>query len=73
MTLDIFPLDLGELSILFALTAITLLVTSEMLSSYRGRISILIDKKRLRRASVIFAILFLVTVGIKIYSIISTI
>ena len=73
MSLEIFPLDLGELSILFAMTAITLLVTSELLSSYRGRISILINKKRIRRASIVFAILFLVTVGIKIYSIISTI
>ena len=70
MSLTIFPLDLVELTILFAMTSITLLVTSELVSSYRGKISILINKKRLRRASVAFSILFLVTIGIKIYSVI---
>lgn len=59
----IFPLDLGELSILLAIIAITLLVTSETLSSYR---KMRFNRKRLIRAGIVFSILFLITIGIKI-------
>ena len=71
MSLTIFPIDFVDLIILFAMTSITLLVTSELVSSYRGKISILINRKKLRRASIAFSILFLVTISIKIYSVIS--
>jgi hypothetical protein len=66
----IFPLDLGELSILLAIAAITLLVTSEVLFSYR---KICFNRKRLMRAGIVFSILFLITIAIKIIDIISRI
>lgn len=66
----IFPLDLGDLSVLLAITAITLLVTSEVLSSYR---KICFNRKRLMRVAIVFSILFLIIIAIKIIDIISTI
>ncbi|MHA2009436.1 MAG: hypothetical protein ACXACB_11910 [Promethearchaeota archaeon] len=68
----IIPLDLGELSVLYAVTAIILLVTSELLSPYHRRINVLINRKKLKRAAIVFSLLFLATVGLIIYEIIST-
>jgi hypothetical protein len=65
----ILPIDFGDLSILFAITAIILLITSELLSSYQRRI--VINRKRLRRAAIVFSIFFLITVSIRIVDIIS--
>ncbi len=66
----IFPMDLGELSILIAVTAIILLVTSELISPYHRRIKIYLSRKRLRRTAIFFSGLFLIIVGIRIYEII---
>jgi uncharacterized membrane protein len=66
----IFPLNLDELSILIAVTAIVLLVTSELISPYHRRVRIYLSRKRLRQAAVVFSIAFLVIVGVKIYQII---
>jgi len=67
----IFSVDLGKISILLAVTAIVLLITSELLSPYNRRVNIFISRKRLRRASIFFSILFLITVGIRIFEILS--
>lgn len=66
----IFPMDLGELSILIAVTAIILLVTSELISPNHRRIKIYLSRKRLRRTGIFFSVLFLVIVGIRIFQII---
>jgi hypothetical protein len=66
----ILPVDLGELSILLAVTAIILLVTSELISS-NTRASILLDRKKLRRVAIVFSVLFLVIVGVRILEIAS--
>ena len=66
----IFPFDFEDLIVLLAITAITLLVTSEVLSSYR---KIRFNRKRLMLAATVFSILFLITIAIKIIDIISTI
>ena len=68
----IFALDLAELSMLLAVTAIVLLVTLELISPYNRRISIFVSRKRLRRAAIVFSVFFLATVGLKIIEIIST-
>ena len=65
----ILPLDFGDLSILLAITAIILLITSEFLSSYQRKV--LVNRRRLRKAGIVFAVFFLLTVGIRIVSIIS--
>lgn len=65
-----FPLSLLDISLLLAITAIILLITSELLSSSYGRVRILINKKKLRNTAITFSILFLITVAIKITEII---
>jgi hypothetical protein len=66
----IFPMDLGEFSILIAVIAIILLATSELTSPYNRRIRIYLSRKRLRRAAIFFSVLFLIIVGIRISQII---
>jgi hypothetical protein len=65
-----FPLNLWDISLLLAITAIVLLITSELLSSYYGRASILLNKKRLRNTAITVSTLFLITVAIRIAGII---
>jgi len=65
-----FPLGLWDISVWLAITSVMLLITSEMLSPYYGRISIYINKRRLRNAALTVSLLFLATVAIKIISIV---
>jgi hypothetical protein len=67
-----FPLNFWDISLLLAITAIILLITSEMLSPYHGKINIHIDRKKLKNAAYAISILFLATVAIRIISIILT-
>lgn len=59
-----------DVSLLLAVTAIILLVTSELLSPYYGRINIRLNRKRLRNTAITFSILFLTTVALRIVDII---
>lgn len=65
-----FPLDFWNISLWLAITSAILLITSEMLSQYYGRVNIRIDRKRLRNVSLTVSILFLVTVAVRIVTII---
>lgn len=67
-----FPLGLWDISLWLAITAIMLLITSEMLSPRYGKINIRINKKRLQNAALAVSILFLITVAIKIIDILLT-
>jgi len=67
-----FPLGLWDISLWLAITAVILLITSEMLSPRYGKINIRIDRKRLRTAALTVSILFLTTVAIRVISIILT-
>jgi len=66
----LFPLTLLDASLVLAITAIVLLITSEILSPYYGPANLKIDKKRLRNAALTTSILFLITVAIRIGTII---
>jgi len=66
-----FPLGFSDISLLLAITAIILLVTSELLSPSYGKTGALINNKRLKNTALTFSILFLTTVAIRIISIIS--
>ena len=66
-----FPLTSADMLLWLGITAILLLITSELVSPYYGQIGLLIDKKRLRRFALIFLILFLLYVLVQIYEIIS--
>ena len=61
-----FPLNFWDISLWLAINAIILLITSEMLSPSYGKISVQIDRKRLRNVALIVSILFIVTVAITI-------
>ena len=67
-----FPLNFWDISLWLAVTAIILLITSELLSPYYGKTNLIINKKRLRNIATITATLFLITVAIRIYTIITT-
>jgi len=64
-----FPLGFWNISLLLAIIALILLVTSEMLSPYHGKVNILINKKKLKNTAIVIAILFLTTVAIRIINI----
>jgi len=60
------PLSFWDLSLWIAVTAIILLVTSELLSPHYGRTSIIVNKKRLRMVALSLGILFMLTVFIRV-------
>ena len=65
-----FPLSFWDISLWLAITAIILLVTSELISPYYGKTNLLINKRRLRNVAIIVSTLFLITVAIRIATII---
>ncbi len=65
-----FPLSFWDISLWLAITAIILLVTTEMLSPRYGKIAIRINRTRLRNVAFATSILFLVTVAIRIIGIV---
>jgi hypothetical protein len=67
-----FPLNFWDISLWLAITAIILLITAELTSPYYGQTNLLINKKKLKNTALIIGILFLITVGIRIYGIITT-
>lgn len=64
-----FPLSEAEITLWLGATVIILLVTSEIISTYYGRIGLLINKRNLRRITLVFFILFLLDIFIKVYEI----
>jgi hypothetical protein len=67
-----FPLSFWDISLWLAVTAIILLVTSEFVSPYYGKNKIPINKQNLRNAALIVGALFLATVIIRVYGIITS-
>ena len=67
------PLTFWDISLWLAFTAIILLITSEIISPFYGKTKILINKKRLRNVALVMSIIFLITVVIRIYGIITSI
>jgi hypothetical protein len=66
-----FPLTFWDLSLWLAVISIILLVASELASPYHGQTNLLINKKRLKRAALTMGVLFLITVAIRIVSMIT--
>jgi hypothetical protein len=67
-----FPLSFWDISLLLAVTAIILLITSELVSPYYGKTNLIINKKRLRNIALAVSIVFLITVAIRIFDIITS-
>jgi len=66
-----FPLTFWDISLWLAVTAIILLATSELISPHYGQTNVIIEKRRLRQAALILGILFMITVIVRIYGIIT--
>jgi len=63
-----FPLSLSEISLWLAVTAIILLITSELLASSPGYLrNVALDKKRLRFAALGLGIGFMITVVMRVF------
>lgn len=60
-----------DVGLWLSVTAIILLMTAEIVFSYNGQASLLIDKKKLKNAVLIICILFLITVAIRVYEILA--
>jgi len=62
-----FPLNLSDISLWIAFTAIILLVTSELLSPYSEKLGdFAIEKDRLRLAALLLGAAFVITVLIRV-------
>ena len=62
----IFPLSISDLTLLLAVTALILVLTSELISEFYGKINVFISKKRVRNAAIVFSILFMISLTIKL-------
>lgn len=65
-----FPLDFWDIGLWVAITAIVLIITSELLTPFYGRTSMVIDRGRIRLAALTMGIAFLVFVAIRAATII---
>lgn len=65
------PLDFWNISLWLSITAIILLITAQLVSAYEGPASLLIDKKRLKTAALAVGLLFLTTVAMRIYGMVT--
>jgi len=68
-----FPISLWEFSLLFIYLSAVLLIATELLSYHYGKTIILIDKKRLRLATMITWLLAIAMLTIEIYERLSSI
>lgn len=56
------PIDLVDISFLFAVGTIVLLITAELSSPHYGPINLIIDRKRLKNLAITIGIFFMATV-----------
>jgi len=66
------PFTFWSISLWLAVTAIILLVTAQLVSSYDGPATLLIDTKKLKQAAFILGLVFILTVAVQIYQMIIT-
>ena len=66
-----FPLSFWDLSLVLAVVAIVLSITYDLASSYRGRSSLAIEKKVLKRTALMFGFAFVFTVLVRVYQMLS--
>lgn len=67
-----FPFDFFNVTLFFAVTGIILLITAQLISAYEGNATILVDQRKLRTMALVIGILFLATVAIRIYGIVTS-
>ena len=67
-----FPLTFNDISLWLAVTSIILLITSELISPHYGRTNLLVNKRLLRNTALALGTLFLLTVAIRIVTIVTS-
>jgi hypothetical protein len=65
-----FPLGFWDISLWLGITAIFLLTASGLISPYYGKTNLIVNKKKLRNTALVVSTLFLITVAVRIASII---
>lgn len=65
------PLDSWNVSLWIAATSIILLITAQVVSAYDGPATLLIDSRKLKAAALTMGLLFLATVAINTYNMIT--
>lgn len=65
------PFTISDISLILAIAAIILMITTELSSPHYGLTNLTINKKKLKNVALATGTLFLVTVAIRIYSIIA--
>jgi hypothetical protein len=63
----IFPLDFLDLSLFFAVLALILLSASSVLSGSKRK-NVLVNTRKLKKAALVVALLFLITVTLRLVS-----
>jgi hypothetical protein len=66
------PLTFWSISLWLGMTAIILLITVQLMSSYDGPATVLVNTKRLRYAALILGLLFFATIVFRIYGIVTS-
>lgn len=66
------PFDFWNVSLFFAVTGIILLITAQLASAYEGKATILVDQRKLRTMALVMGMLFLATIVIRIYGIVTS-
>ena len=66
------PLDFYNLSLWFAVTGLILFITAQLVSAYDGNATIFIDQGKLKNTAIVIGVLFLVTVAMRIYGIVTS-
>jgi hypothetical protein len=66
------PIDYWNISLWLAVTAITTLITAQLVSAYDGPATLLISAKRLKYAALTMSLLFLATLAIRIFGMITS-
>jgi Ni,Fe-hydrogenase I cytochrome b subunit len=66
------PFDFWNVSLWLAVTGIILLITVQLALAYDGQATLILDQKKLRTVAVVVGILFLITMVIRIYGIVTS-
>jgi hypothetical protein len=66
------PFTFWSISLWLGITAIILLITTQLMSSYDGPATVLVNTKRLRYAALILGLLFFATIVFRIYGIVTS-
>lgn len=64
-----YTLSFDDLSLFLGLSAIILLATSELVSPFHGKMNLTLKRSRVRKASLIVGVLFMITVVLRILEI----